>query len=142
MRGRLVEIDADNVLACRSALASASLSAIEVAQGDAGFSDAFIGAVPAEVVLLCGILGNISEGDIENTIHKASQLCAPGAMVLWTRHRRSPDLVPTIRGWFRESGFKEMYLDSVADDSFAVGMNQLDVEPQPLSMGTRLFSFI
>jgi hypothetical protein len=34
-------------------------------------------------------------------------LCSPGATVVWTRHRREPDLTPTIREWFVEAGFIE-----------------------------------
>lgn len=141
VRGRLVELDPGNIRACRSALASAELHQVEVAQEDAGWTEAYIGAVPAHVVLLCGVFGNISDDDIENTIRRARQLCVPGATVIWTRHRREPDLVPAVRDWFRESGFEEIAFDSVVD-AFGVGMNRMVSSPEPFVPGVRLFEFI
>jgi hypothetical protein len=142
VRGRLIELDPANAAAARTALAEAGLSDLDVLEGDAGSSDAFVGAVPADVVLLCGIFGNISDQDIENTVRAASQLCAPGATVLWTRHRRSPDLTPSIRSWFVECGFEEVAFDSPPEKSFAVGTNRLARDPEPLITRTRLFSFL
>src|SRR5262249_13116556 len=68
--------------------------------------------LPADVLLLCGIFGNVSEGDIQRTAQAAPALCAPGATVIWTRHRRPPDLTPRIRAWFRASGFDEVAFDT------------------------------
>jgi hypothetical protein len=56
-------------------------------------------------------------------------LCAPGALVLWTRHRMAPDLTPAIRSWFSEAGFREGAFD-VSDDGFmSVGAHRLTDEP-------------
>jgi hypothetical protein len=33
--------------------------------------------------------------------------CAPGGTVIWTRHRRPPDLTPAVREWFAQAGFTE-----------------------------------
>lgn len=32
-------------------------------------------------------------------------------MVIWTRHRRLPDLTPRIRAWFTDAGFDEVAFD-------------------------------
>src|SRR5512146_3126936 len=78
--GRLVELDSRLVERARlSAPAS-----IEVVCGDAGASDAYEGAVPVDLLLCCGVFGNITEADIRNTIECWSILCAPGATVMWT----------------------------------------------------------
>ena len=69
-------------------------------------------AVPANVLLLCGIFGNVSDADIQRTAQAAPALCAPGATVIWTRHRRPPDLTPRIRAWFQASGFDEVAFDT------------------------------
>ena len=71
-------------------------------------TDAYEGAVPADLVLVCGVFGNVPPDSIENTVRRLPQLCAPGATVIWTRHRRKPDLTPRIRGWFRAASFVEV----------------------------------
>jgi hypothetical protein len=141
VRGRLVELDPVNVQRARDGLEAVGLQGIEVLEADAGTTDAYAGAVPADVVLLCGVFGNVPVADIERTVRAADQLCAPGATVLWTRHRRAPDLTPPIRRWFAESGFDEVAFDAPEIDGFAVGTARLTRTPRPLQPGMRLFSF-
>jgi hypothetical protein len=94
------------------------LSDIEVRCPDAGITSAYAGAVPVDLVLLCGIFGNVTDEDVRRTIAAASQFCKTGARVIWTRHRRDPDLTPQIRDWFNEHDFAEE--DFVAPDAAAV----------------------
>ena len=61
--------------------------------------------------MLCGIFGNIPNEDVARTVRLASTMCAPAAAVLWTRHRRGPDLTPAIREWFTRAGFAEVEFD-------------------------------
>jgi hypothetical protein len=68
-------------------------------------------------------------------------LCAPGALVLWTRHRRPPDLTPAIRSWFGEAGFREEAFDTSQDGFMSVGAHRLAGEPAALALGQRLFTF-
>jgi hypothetical protein len=50
----------------------------------------------------------------------------PGATVIWTRHRRPPDLTPQIRGWFAASGFDEIAFDALGTSMLTgVGANRL-----------------
>src|ERR1700733_14602858 len=49
------------------------------------------GFVPADIVLVCGIFGNISEDDIHNTVARLPALCGPNATVIWTRGTFVPD---------------------------------------------------
>lgn len=111
-------------------------------RGDASTSDAYTGIAPADLVLLCGIFGNISDADVHHTIVNASMLCAPGAYVIWTRHRRAPDLTPFIRRWFEGAGFEEVAFDSPGLGMWSVGCHRLTAEPQPLREGVPLFTFI
>jgi hypothetical protein len=142
VRGRLLELDPSNVAAARAALGSAGLRSIDVVQADAGVTDAYVGSVPADVLLLCGIFGNISDEDVENTVRRASGLCAAGGFVVWTRHRRDPDLTPAVRAWFAETGWEEIAFDAPPDVSFAVGTNRQISEPESFTPGVRLFSFL
>jgi hypothetical protein len=139
--GRLVELDPANAAVAAASLTSAGLDGLEVAVADAGRTDAYVGAVPADIVLLCGIFGNVPDVDIENTVRLTPMLCAPGATVLWTRHRRAPDLTPAIQRWFDDSGFEEVAFDSGGEGSYALGVARLVGQPLPLDPGRVLFSF-
>jgi hypothetical protein len=137
----LVELDPD--LADRAEEAAAAVAArVEVRRGDAALADHYRDAVPADLVLLCGVLGNVSDDDVRATVTAAPQLCAPGATVVWTRHRHPPDLTPSIRGWFADAGFDEVSFDAPADDLWSVGVHRLVGPPQPLQTGARWFRFL
>jgi hypothetical protein len=69
-------------------------------------------------------------------------LSAPGALVLWTRHRKPPDLTPAIRSWFEAAGFREEAFDSSPDGFMTVGAHRLTGQPAALVPGQRLFSFV
>jgi hypothetical protein len=141
VRARLVELDERNAALARQAARAAGLPGVEVLQADAGITDSCVGAVPAQVVVACGIFGNISDSDIRATVAALPGLCAPGAVVLWTRHRRPPDLTPAIRSWFGEAGFREEAFDTSSDGFMSVGAHRLAGEPAALVLGQRLFTF-
>src|SRR5262249_58533985 len=96
----LVESDPRNAELARCSAAQAGLTRVEIRQADASLVASFADALPTDVLLLCGIFGNLGAADIEQTVTAAPRLCAAGAAVLWTRHRRPPDLTPRIRAWF------------------------------------------
>jgi hypothetical protein len=122
----LVEADPRNVQVARDRIAAAGLAQVQVRQADASRPESFADALPADVLLLCGIFGNISDTDIERTAAAAPALCAPGATVIWTRHRRPPDLTPRIRAWFASAGFEELAFDALDTTTLAaVGVGRL-----------------
>jgi hypothetical protein len=137
VRGRLVELDPE--LAARAA--ANTPSGIDVVRDDAGSTDAYVGVAPADLVLVCGVFGNISDADIERTVRALPTLCANGADVIWTRHRRPPDLTVDIRGWFADAGFEPVAFDAPEAFEWSVGVHRFAADPQPLVPGTRLFSF-
>jgi hypothetical protein len=141
VHARLVELDERNVAVARQAAQAAGLDRVEVLHADAGVTDACVGAVPAQVVVACGIFGNISDSDIRATVAALPSLCAPGALVLWTRHRRPPDLTPAIRSWFEQAGFREEAFHTSDDGFMSVGAHRLTGEPAALVPGQRLFAF-
>jgi hypothetical protein len=126
----LVEGDAANAGMARDRAAEAGLAQAEVRHADASRVANFADALPADVLMLCGIFGNVSEEDIEHTAGAAPALCAPGATVIWTRHRRPPDLTPRIRAWFTAAGFDEVAFDAVQTSSMiGVGVSRLRDAP-------------
>ncbi|MDO3700656.1 class I SAM-dependent methyltransferase [Micromonospora sp. C28SCA-DRY-2] len=138
---RLVELDPRNAELARTAAADAGLTRVEVVVGDAARTDAYADLAPADLVLVCGVFGNISETDIRRTVRHCAALCATGGTVFWTRHRRSPDLVPTICDWFAEEGFVPVAVSSPAD-GVGVGVHRFHGEPRPLPAGVTMFEFV
>jgi hypothetical protein len=139
VRARMVELDPRNVAAMSESAAAASMR-LDIVQGDAAEPGMYAGMVPADVVLLCGVLGNLSDQDVRFTIRSLPQLCRTGGTVIWTRSRRSPDLTPQIRGWFAESGFSEIAFVAPDDVLFSVGAARLDGACRPLG-SRRFFTF-
>jgi hypothetical protein len=140
VRARLVELDP--VLAARAEdTARAAGLDVEVVRGDAGLTDTYAGAVPAGLVLMCGVFGNIPDDDIPRTVGTLPSLCADGATVIWTRTRRAPDLTPAVRRWFAEAGFAEVAWHAPEGEEFSVGVHRLTAPPRPLETGRRMFAF-
>lgn len=136
--GRLVELNPE--LAARAT--ARAQSGIEIRVADAGSTEAYAGAVPADLVLVCGVFGNITEEDIEGTVRAMPAFSAPGATVIWTRHRRPPDLTVDIRRWFGESGFELVAFDAPDEFEWSVGVQRFVGAPVPLPAGKRLFTFV
>jgi SAM-dependent methyltransferase len=140
--GLLVELDERNVAEARAHAEAAGLAGIDVVQADASSTSAFAEAVPADLLLVCGVYGNISDADIAKTVRHLPELCAPGALTIWTRHRGDPDLTPAIRQWYVDAGFEELTFDTDEGFLFGVGTFRLTAPPLPYSPGVHLFDFI
>jgi hypothetical protein len=139
----LVEYDPRNAALAREGAERAGLAQVEVRQADAARAAGYADALPASVLLLCGIFGNVSEEDIQRTARAAPALCAPGATVIWTRHRRAPDLTPRVRAWFQASGFDEVAFDvpDATVPGVSVGVGRLSVAPPAALPDGPLFTF-
>lgn len=141
VRARLVELDARNTTAASATARQADLEQVEVVTGDASLIDQYRGMTPADLVLVCGVFGNITDSDIERTIGACNQLCKTGGTVIWTRNRAAPDRVPLICDWFGGQGFELQWL-SEPGAGCGVGVHRFTRTPQPLRTGTRLFEFV
>jgi hypothetical protein len=141
VRARLVELDPRNVAAAETAARASGLSQVEVMEGDAALTDHYQDMVPADVVLACGLFGNLSDRDIERTIGFCSQLCRTGGTVVWTRHHAPPDRFPLICSWFEDRGFERQWM-SDPSDGIGVGVHRSTDTHQPLALGERMFTFL
>lgn len=138
----LIESDERNVAAARQRAAEAGLPEVQVRQADASRVSQFADVLPADVLLLCGIFGNISARDIQRTVAAAPALCSNGATVIWTRHRRAPDLTPDVRAWFGASGFDEVAFEAIETSTLVgVGVNRLRQAPAAGLPDEPLFNF-
>ena len=141
VRARLVELDSRNVAAACEAVGDLRLDwNVEIVRGDASLTDAYAGAVPADLIVLCGVLGLVSRDDARAIVTALPGLCAPGAAVVWTRQRILPDLIPDVRRWFAEAGFREEAFESPGPEVAWIGLHRLAVAPRPLVRGMRLFN--
>lgn len=137
--GVLVEADA-----ALAAGAEANMSGVApgliVRCADAGDPASFADRAPADVVLLCGIFGNVAPADVAATVDAVPSLSAPGAAVLWTRHRRQPDVTPWIRQRFHDAGCPAEAFASSGPGGFAVGVQRV-ASPSSAPLPARLFTF-
>jgi hypothetical protein len=138
VQGRLVELDPGLAGTARAG----APPGIAVREADAGTTASYAGAVPADLVLMCGVFGNITDADMMRTIDLASTLCAPGAHVIWTRHRRRPDATPAVRQRFAENGFDEVEFHAPKGTAFGVGMHRLAATPAAFAPDVQLFDFV
>jgi ubiquinone/menaquinone biosynthesis C-methylase UbiE len=136
----LVELDPRNTSAARTRARELGLRRIQVVTGDAAQTDNYLSHAPADLVLACGIFGNISSEDIQRTIAHCEALCRPGGTVIWTRHRGEPDLVPAICDWFAESGFTMEFVTEPGD--FGVGVHRHTGRDRRLVPGATMFTFV
>lgn len=139
---RLVELDPRNVAFATETVAKFGLDgAVEVVTGDAALIDHYQDLAPADIVVACGIFGNITDEYIERTIGFLPQLTRTGGTVLWTRGRTVPDRVPLILDWFGERSFDLIWV-SPPDVSYGVGAHRFTGQPEPFAAGARIFDFV
>jgi predicted RNA methylase len=139
----LVELDPALVAFARERAAAAGVTdRVEVVEGDASQCASYAGAVPADIVLVCGVFGNISPADITRAINEMRAFCVPGGQVIWTRHRRPPDLTPTVRADFAAAGFAELGYEAPGGTVLAVGRHRLHGPTASFEPGRQLFEFV
>jgi hypothetical protein len=125
----LVELDPGLADEARAAASDAGV-AIEVRTADAGSAESFSDRRKGDVLMLCGIFGNISGADVERCVDAARALVRPGGTVIWTRGSglpagldvRDEDPGEWVRGLFVAAGFEEVAFVAPDDASYRVGV--------------------
>jgi hypothetical protein len=125
----LVELDPELADAARAAATTAGLD-IDVRTADAGSFESIRDRLLGDVLMLCGIFGNISDADVEHCVSAARAMVRPGGTVIWTRGSRVPedptdqrgDPAEWVRGLFTSAGFEEVAFVAPADTSYRVGV--------------------
>jgi Methyltransferase domain len=141
----LIELHPVLAQRAREFAAKAGLMNITVRTVDAGNTSAYAGSVPADLVIMIGILGNISDDDARRTIYAAPQLCRPGAFLLWSRATNGADRNGAIRSWLTEAGFFEVdyrEFDQAEGERAALGSARYVGLSQALIAGRQLFTFL
>ncbi len=141
----LVELDPALAAFARARAAAAGAGVAErirIVEGDASQCRWYADDVPADIVLVCGVFGNISAADITTTIEAMRGFCVRGGHVVWTRHRLPPDATPAIRADFAAAGFTELGFEASEDTVMTVGHHRLDGPTATFDPGQVLFEFV
>jgi hypothetical protein len=137
---RLVELDPRNTAAAARLAAESGLDNVEIVTTDASLTSQYADLVPADLVLACGLFGNMTDAHVEQTIAYCAQLCAEGGTVVWTRARWAPDLVPRLCAWFEQRAFERVSQTS-PDFLQCVGAHRRTAPPDPLEPDAVMFAF-
>ncbi len=142
-RPEAVLVELDEALAARARQrASDAAVAITVMVGDAGSSQTWSSVLPVDLLMLCGIFGNVSDEDILGTVRAVPSMLSPNGVVIWTRGSHGDhDVRPQIRRWFEDAGFSEIAFDQEAV-GYGVGVNRLTSSARVSALPDRLFSFV
>jgi SAM-dependent methyltransferase len=148
VRATLVELEP--ALAARAA-AAASEAGLEVdlRVGDAGDPATYADVLPVDVLLLVGVLGNVSDADARRTVRAAASMVAPGGVVIWSRSNRFrseathefADPADWVRSLFEDAGFETAGYVVPEAEAWRLGVSRLrspSTEPLP----GHLFAFI
>ncbi len=117
-------VERDDALAARARASATALGIhrVDVRAADAARAASFEDVLPVDLLLLCGIFGNVVDEDIRRTVSAVPLLLVPGGVVIWTRGRLDgPDLRPAVRAWFLEAGLEEVAYDE-EPEGFGVGV--------------------
>lgn len=135
-------IEFDDELASRAANAAktACLTRVVVRRGDAGDPAWFRDVVPVDVLMLCGIFGNVEHAMVADIARAVPAMVFPGGYVIWTRGCGPPvDRRPEVRRWFIDAGMPEVSFDG-EPENYGVGVNQIIATRGTMPDG-RLFTF-
>ncbi len=143
VRALLVELDEQNAADARARAAEIGMAdRVEVLRADAAVTDHYLGSTPAHLVICCGVFGNISDADVASVVRSLTAFLARDGVVIWTRHRRSPDLTGSIRQWFADAGYDEIAFTAPEHLGFVgVGAARWRGEPGTIVAGERLFEW-
>ena len=102
----------------------------------------FADVIPVDVLLLCGVFGNIHHETAESVIGSIPDLVNAGGYVIWTRGGSHPDRRPEIRSFFRAAGLEEISFTG-DPEPFGVGLNRVGAAARRAgALPGRLFSFV
>jgi hypothetical protein len=143
VRAVLVEKDRTLARRARETIDATALETVEARCGDAGDPTLFHDVLPVDVLLLCGIFGNIEHVAVQDMIAAIPSLVVSDGYVIWTRGGSDPDRRGEVRRWFRAAGHDEVAFDG-APEPYGVGVNQIRLPPAARHMAPpdRLFTFM
>jgi len=141
---RLVELNPQLVERGRATIESLGLTKqIEFINGDATIATNYVGAVPADIVIVCGVLGHLADDrELKRLINNFSYLSKTGAFFIWTRgHSNGIPYSDNVRKILLASAFEEINFQLTATGDMAVGLHRYIGENLPQPQEQQLFVF-
>ncbi|WP_026733308.1 class I SAM-dependent methyltransferase family protein [Fischerella sp. PCC 9605] len=144
---RLIELNPKLVERGRAAIESAGLGKqIEFINGDATISSNYIGVVPADIVIVCGVFGHLAdEAELRSLLRNLSFLCKKGSFIIWTRRYRGRangiSYFENVRKVLREAAFEEVSFKLTLTKDVGVGTHRYLSEGSALPKDQQLFVF-
>jgi Putative methyltransferase len=152
-RARLVELDPNLVKDGESACEALELSSrVEFVNGDATDPGSYRAVAPANIVVMCGMLGLVDLPELPNVVRAMQALCAHQGHVVWTRRldwRNGVRQTKVLHAMMAQAGFRYSKLSLTSfgalfsptpRPSFAVGTHRYDGESVALPASGRLFT--
>jgi 2-polyprenyl-3-methyl-5-hydroxy-6-metoxy-1,4-benzoquinol methylase len=144
----LVELDPGLAEGARRAAAEAGVR-VEVRAGDAAAPTTYADRLPVDVLMLVGVLGNVSDADAERTIGATASMVVPGGTVVWSRSNRFraepthgyADPAEWARARFEAHGFETREFLVPEVDAWRLGISVLR-RPGEASLPETLFRFV
>ena len=122
---RLLELDPRLVASGRELARDAQLERnVQFDVVDATRSESYDGCIPCQLMLACGVLGNIPIQSSEFIVALASAACATGGRLVWTRlvaANNGTTHVPILQRLLTSAGFEQLRWDVQGDDDEAGG---------------------
>ena len=106
---------------------------LEVRTGDAAAPATYADRLPVDLLMLGGVLGNVSDADAERTIAAAASMVVPGGTVMWSRSNRFraepthgyADPAEWVRDRFEANGFETREFLVPEVDAWRLGISVL-----------------
>ena len=157
VRARLIEMDTRLVEHGRAMAEAAGLAdTIDFVAGDATAVAAYGDLAPADLVLACGVFGNVRKADTARLVESLASLCARDGFLIWTRRigggfrrgyaQQTPGAYgadpAAILALLRTRSFEDVQVEHLADARFVVSTCRHRGEAPPLPSDNRpLFVF-
>jgi len=144
VRARLVELNPQLVERGKEAIAKLGLTEqIEFINGDASLTASFAGAVPADIVIVCGVFGNLpDEAVLQKLIRNLHYFTKTGGFALWTRgHRDGINYSERVRQIFQENEFTEVDFQLTATGNMGVGRHRFEGQTLSEPIDEQFFVF-
>ncbi|HEX2894620.1 MAG TPA: class I SAM-dependent methyltransferase family protein [Marmoricola sp.] len=146
----LVELDPHLAVAAEEMAAALGLPAVVVRNDDAGNTESLRGAVPADLVMACGVFGNVTDEHVRRTVNTLPMLLSDQGFVVWTRGAKVPgdptlaagDPSESVRRAFAGTGFDEVAFVRPDDASFRVGVHRLARPAEAFVPDVQMFRFL
>jgi amino acid adenylation domain-containing protein len=142
----LLDNNADSIARGKEAAEKIGLAGqFRFLEADATLAKNYLGAVPANLVLLSGFLGHLRHEDVPALISSLPMFCKTGGQAIWNRHlllHGGRQQVPFIREFFQKTNFEEVHFEKTDANGFAVGRARFTGRPAPLDSSRVLFEFV